>query len=105
MQHASRVALVTGAASGIGRAIGEQLALVEGATVGVIDRDDAGARAAVAYITAQGSRARVFIVDLADAQAVQSILAEFDRQLGSPDIVINNAGVAAANEYRIATGS
>ena len=95
-QHASRIALVTGAASGIGRAIGEQLALVEGATVGVVDRDDAGARDVVESIVAQGGRARAFIVDLADAQAVQVMLSEFDLQLGPPDIVINNAGVATA---------
>lgn len=95
-QHASRIALVTGAASGIGRAIGEQLAIVEGATVGVVDRDDAGARDAVDSIIARGGRARAFIVDLADAQAVQAMLLEFGAQLGSPDIVINNAGVATA---------
>ena len=94
-QHSSRVALVTGAASGIGRRISEKLALIDGAAVCVVDRDAAAARDTADFITSKGGRARPFIVDLADAQAVQAMLAEIDEQLGSPDIVVNNAGIAA----------
>lgn len=92
---ASRVALVTGAASGIGRAIGERLALVDRATVCIVDRDAAAARDAAGTIVARGGAAQPFVVELADPQAVQQMLAAVDAQCGPPDIVVNNAGIAA----------
>jgi NAD(P)-dependent dehydrogenase (short-subunit alcohol dehydrogenase family) len=55
-EHASRIALVTGAASGIGRTISEQLALVDGAAVCVVDRDAAAARETAAFMCAQHGR-------------------------------------------------
>jgi NAD(P)-dependent dehydrogenase (short-subunit alcohol dehydrogenase family) len=95
MQHVSRVALVTGAASGIGRRISEHLALAEGAAVCIVDRDAAAARETAGHISSRGGRATPFIVDLADVQAVQSMLDAVDAQVGAPDIVVNNAGIAA----------
>lgn len=94
-QHTSRVALVTGAASGIGRRIAERLACVDGATVCVIDRDEVAAGDAAAAIRKAGGRATPFVVDLADTPAVQAMLVALTDQFGSPDIVINNAGIAA----------
>lgn len=104
-QHSSRIALVTGAASGIGRKIAERLALNDGAYVCVVDRDRIAATETVDTILTRGGRASAFIADLSDTQAVQSMLADVDRQLGTPDIVINNAGIAAtipALEYPLA---
>jgi NAD(P)-dependent dehydrogenase (short-subunit alcohol dehydrogenase family) len=94
-QHSSRVALVTGAAGGIGRAVAEHLALDAGAIVCIVDRDESGARAVAENIEARGGRAAPFIVDLAVAEAIQALLVTIDRQVGSPDIVVNNAGIAA----------
>lgn len=94
-QHSSRVALVTGAGGAIGAKIAEKLALDGGASVGILDRDAATANIALESITSQGGRATAFIVDLADAQALQMMLREIDAKLGPPDIVVNNAGIAA----------
>jgi len=94
-QHAARIALVTGAASGIGRSIADALALEDGATIGIVDRDGDGARAAASEIARRGGRAQAFVADLASADALLAALAELEGALGAPDIVVNNAGIAA----------
>lgn len=94
-QHSSRIALVTGAAGGIGRAVSEHLSLRQGASVCIVDRDEAAAQLAVDSIRNQGGLAFPFIVDLADASAVQTMLKQVDDTVGTPDIIINNAGIAA----------
>lgn len=94
-QHASRVALVTGAGGAIGARIAERLALDDGAIVAIVDRDAATAANTVESIVSQGGRATAFIVDLADALALQTMLRDIDANLGAPDIVVNNAGIAA----------
>ncbi|MBS0498724.1 MAG: SDR family oxidoreductase [Proteobacteria bacterium] len=93
-QHTPRVALVTGAASGIGRAIAERLAIHEHAIVCIVDRDAQGARETADHITGQGGRAYPLCADMADAQAIQGMLAEVRSQAGAPDMVVNCAGVA-----------
>ena len=94
-QHSSRIALVTGAGSGIGRRIAEHLALVDGATVCVVDRDDDAARETARDIDARGGRARTYIVDLANPDDILPLLETIHTQVGAPDIVVNCAGIAA----------
>jgi 2-hydroxycyclohexanecarboxyl-CoA dehydrogenase len=81
-------AVVTGAASGIGRAIAAQLA-ASGATVALLDRDRAGAEHTVAGLSGHHA---AFEIDLTDRAAVQLIGASVEDRLGPVDIVVNAAG-------------
>jgi NAD(P)-dependent dehydrogenase (short-subunit alcohol dehydrogenase family) len=82
-------ALVTGATSGIGRAVALQLAR-DGAEVLVHGRDAARGAQTVQEITAAGGNARFVAADLSDAADVQRLA----RDVGDVDILINNAGIA-----------
>lgn len=88
MELGNKVALVTGAASGIGRAIAVGLAK-EGATVAVLDRDAEGLDETVRTI---GERARAHQVDLADKEAISAVRDEVVAAHGLPDVVVNAAG-------------
>lgn len=81
-------AVVTGAASGIGRAIAAQLA-ASGATVALLDRDGAGAERTAAGL---GGHHAAFEIDLTDRAAVQLMGASVEDRLGPVDIVVNAAG-------------
>ncbi|MBA2283827.1 MAG: SDR family oxidoreductase [Acidimicrobiia bacterium] len=89
------VVLVTGAASGMGRAIAHLFA-DEGALVAAVDRDAEGVAETVGAIDdAHGpGRAADWTVDLADPAAIDQLVAEVVERLGSVDVLVNNAGVA-----------
>lgn len=91
----SRVALVTGAASGIGRRAAERLALQHGARVYVLDRDAEAATTVVNGIKTAGGRATTCVVDLADPEGLRQSLPSLTAEFGPPDILVNNAGMAA----------
>ena len=90
----SRIALVTGGARGIGRAVA--LALAEaGADVAVNYATRAAEADAVAgAIRKLGRRASTVRADVSDAAAVTAMLESVARELGRPDVLINNAGIA-----------
>ena len=95
---AGRVALVTGAGSGIGRATAIRLA-TDGAALGCLDRNIAGAEETVAAIERQGGRALALGADVTLASEVQMAVARLADALGSSDIVVNNAGLAGAGRF------
>lgn len=96
MSSTSRVAIVTGAARGIGASIAERLA-DDGHAIAVIDLDEAACAATVERIAAAGSRAIAVGANVADEQAVAVAVERVTAELGAPTILINNAGVIRDN--------
>ena len=92
---AGKVALVTGGASGIGRATVEALAR-EGASVAVVDRDADGASSAARDAERDGGSVRPFTVDLADPAAVEPLVESVLEAFGHVDILVNCAGISGA---------
>ncbi|MFT6533894.1 MAG: 3-oxoacyl-[acyl-carrier protein] reductase [Limimaricola cinnabarinus] len=86
-----RGAIVTGAGSGIGAAIASRLAR-EGYAVGVNDLTIDAARATVDRIEADGGKALALVADVSDEAAVARMAQEMRDGLGSPELVVNNAG-------------
>jgi len=88
-----KVALVTGASSGLGENFARRLA-AEGAVVAACARRTDRLDKLVAEITAAGGKARAFAMDVSDPGSVDAAFAAVVAALGAPDIVVNNAGIA-----------
>jgi NAD(P)-dependent dehydrogenase (short-subunit alcohol dehydrogenase family) len=87
-----RVAFITGAGSGIGRAAAELFA-AEGAAVAVVDLNGEAAAETVAKVVAEGGRAVALAANVAVAAEVEAAVARTVEELGGLDVLYNNAGV------------
>jgi len=93
-----RIAIVTGAASGIGCEVATQLA-ARGATVVVADADEAGAQAAAERLCSSGGAASASGVDVAKVGDVQRMVAETIQRFRRIDILVHSAGVGIERSF------
>ncbi|WP_371478092.1 3-oxoacyl-ACP reductase FabG [Kitasatospora sp. NBC_00315] len=93
---AARVAVVTGAARGIGAATALRLA-ADGYAVAVVDLEEAAGKDTVDRIVAAGGRALAVGADVSDAEQVQAAVDRIAAELGAPVVLVNNAGVLRDN--------
>lgn len=94
-----KLALVTGAGAGIGRATAVELARQGARTVVVVDRDLAGANETADAVRAAGAEAAVYQVDVSDEAAMNSLAAQVHNKHGVVDILVNNAGIGMAGRF------
>ena len=92
----ARVAIVTGAARGIGAATAQRLAQ-DGYAVAVLDLDEGAAKGTVEAIESAGGRAIAVGADVSDPAAVEAAVSRVAEELGPPVVLVNNAGVTRDN--------
>src|SRR3954465_2213153 len=95
-ESSQRVAIVTGAARGIGAATAQRLA-ADGFAVAVLDLKEPATQDAVQAITSAGGRALAVGADVGDPDQVQAAVERIATELGPPVVLVNNAGVTRDN--------
>jgi 3-oxoacyl-[acyl-carrier protein] reductase len=94
-----RIAIVTGAATGLGRGIAQVYA-TEGADVAVLDRNGEGAERVAEGLRTLGRRSVALTVDVGDEAGVANAVRKAVESLGPPDILVNNAGIVTVSRLQ-----
>ncbi|HME79723.1 MAG TPA: SDR family oxidoreductase [Mycobacterium sp.] len=94
-----KLALVTGAGAGIGRATAVELARKGARTVVIVDRDLAAAEETAAAVRDIGADAAVYRADVGDEAAMNQLAAQVNDEHGVVDILVNNAGIGMAGRF------
>jgi NAD(P)-dependent dehydrogenase (short-subunit alcohol dehydrogenase family)/pimeloyl-ACP methyl ester carboxylesterase len=94
-----KLALVTGAGAGIGRATAIELARKGARTVVIVDRDLTAAKETAAAVLDAGSDAAVYQADVGDEAAMNTLAAQVNDEHGVVDILVNNAGIGMAGRF------
>ena len=102
MSIEGKVALITGAGQGIGRAIALRLAS-DGADISLVDVNADRVGAVADEVRAAGSKAISLVADVTDRDQVRSAVDRTERELGGFDIIVNNAGIAQVDPIADAT--
>ena len=97
MQLENRIAVVTGGASGIGKALVERFAAEGARHLVVLDRDEAGARAVAESVGGTGRG-----LDVSDEAAIRAVVAETESERGPIDLFVSNAGFVTGGGLEIA---
>lgn len=103
MRLANKIAVVTGGASGIGRAIVDRF-VEEGATIVIADINPEGIERTVAQIVAAGGKATGQIIDVSDQDAVKQGIDAIVERHGRIDVLVNNAGISRYRPFATMTG-
>lgn len=93
-----RVVVVTGAGSGIGRAVARRFA-EEGARLALLDREPAGIAALADDVRRRGGRALAETCDVADPEQVAATFRTLREKLGAIDVLVNNAGIESSKPF------
>jgi NAD(P)-dependent dehydrogenase (short-subunit alcohol dehydrogenase family)/pimeloyl-ACP methyl ester carboxylesterase len=94
-----KVALVTGAGAGIGRATALELARKGARTVVIVDRDLAAAEETAAAVRDAGADAAAYQADVGDEAGMNKLAAQVNDEYGVVDILVNNAGIGMAGRF------
>ena len=93
-----RIALITGAGDGIGAATARRFSS-EGASVMLVDKDEANAQAVCAEIVAKGGKAAACRADITNLKDIKAMLALTASTFGPAEILVNNAGIGSQKHF------